>query len=259
MAFIYKTINLINGKIYIGKATKNNKNYLGSGLKIVAAIKKYGRDSFRKEIIEECSKDVTCTRERHWIQFYNSTNDTVGYNISSGGDGGDHYWSTLTDEQKIEHNRKISEAKKGKPHARHTEETKKKIKESQPKDPEWFRNRAYQKMRWFTIVDHLSNQVYFTKNLKEFCRSEQLNYNNLTYNARTKKTLYESRWSCRTGILSGTWEEIIKSITYEIEVASTKIKSIVGRNSKKGENNPMFNKKHTEATKEKISKSKRKK
>ena len=28
---IYKTINLITGKIYIGQDSKNNPNYLGSG------------------------------------------------------------------------------------------------------------------------------------------------------------------------------------------------------------------------------------
>ena len=28
---IYKTINLLNGKVYVGKDEKNNPNYYGSG------------------------------------------------------------------------------------------------------------------------------------------------------------------------------------------------------------------------------------
>ena len=39
---VYKTTNLINGKIYIGKDMKNNPNYLGSGTILRRAIKKYG-------------------------------------------------------------------------------------------------------------------------------------------------------------------------------------------------------------------------
>ena len=50
---IYKTTNLVNGKIYIGcHATKNiNDGYLGSGNLITAAIKKYGKNSFSREIL----------------------------------------------------------------------------------------------------------------------------------------------------------------------------------------------------------------
>lgn len=48
---IYKTTNLINGKIYIGKDKHNNSKYLGSGRRLIKAIQKYGRDFFLKEII----------------------------------------------------------------------------------------------------------------------------------------------------------------------------------------------------------------
>ena len=39
---IYKTTNLINGKFYIGKDSKNDPNYLGSGKILKKAFKKYG-------------------------------------------------------------------------------------------------------------------------------------------------------------------------------------------------------------------------
>ena len=48
---IYKTTNLINGKIYIGQDSKNNPKYLGSGVIFLKAIKKYGKENFVKETL----------------------------------------------------------------------------------------------------------------------------------------------------------------------------------------------------------------
>ncbi len=65
---IYKTTNLINGKFYVGKDASNNPNYYGSGLLLAKAIKKYGKENFKKEILEECQslKDLNI-REKYWI------------------------------------------------------------------------------------------------------------------------------------------------------------------------------------------------
>jgi len=52
---IYKTINIVNGKIYVGQDAHNNPNYLGSGYILKKAIEKYGRENFKKEILEECN------------------------------------------------------------------------------------------------------------------------------------------------------------------------------------------------------------
>ena len=50
---IYKTENKINGKIYIGKHITNTigDNYLGSGIYLLNAIKKYGKENFKKRYI----------------------------------------------------------------------------------------------------------------------------------------------------------------------------------------------------------------
>lgn len=258
MPFIYKTTNAVNNKIYIGKANKNDPLYLGSGLKIKSAIKKYGKGNFHKEIIEECESNVIGLREKHWIEFYNSTDDNIGYNISSGGEGGDHYWSTLTAEERIAHNLKISESKKGKSRGPHSNETRQKIKLNQPTNPEWLEMRAEKKRKWFTIIDHTTETVHTTKNLKEFCQSNQLCYNNMLYNAKTKKNKYAGRWSCRTGTIEGTKEQIVKIVEEKLQIEQDRIKSIVGKNSKKGDKNPMFNKKHTEKSKDKIKQSRKK-
>ena len=47
---IYKTTNLVNGKIYIGQDSNNNPNYLGSGKLLKYAISKYGIENFKLSI-----------------------------------------------------------------------------------------------------------------------------------------------------------------------------------------------------------------
>ena len=68
---IYKTTNLINLKIYVGKDKKNNPNYYGSGLLLRLAIKKYGKENFAKETIDICRNETELNiREIFWIKHY---------------------------------------------------------------------------------------------------------------------------------------------------------------------------------------------
>jgi len=86
---IYKTVNLINKHYYIGKDQQNNPTYLGSGLILNKAIKKYGKENFIKEILEECDNpDILAEREKYWIAHYDAVNDPNSYNIHHGGRGG---------------------------------------------------------------------------------------------------------------------------------------------------------------------------
>lgn len=91
--FIYLTTNKINGKKYIGQRyydTKEQwKSYLGSGNILKDAIKKYGKDNFTVEILENCeTKELLDNREKYWIQKYNAIKDNTFYNIAIGGTGG---------------------------------------------------------------------------------------------------------------------------------------------------------------------------
>ena len=53
MALVYRTENKINGKFYYGVTNGNNPSYLGSGIILKKAIKKYGRNNFiRRTVIE---------------------------------------------------------------------------------------------------------------------------------------------------------------------------------------------------------------
>ena len=86
---IYKTTNLINGKIYIGQDKNNNPNYYGSGDLIKKAIKKYGKKNLIKEVLCVCEKiDELNSKEKYYINEYNSTDKNIGYNIAIGGTNG---------------------------------------------------------------------------------------------------------------------------------------------------------------------------
>lgn len=86
--YIYKTTNLITGKIYIGLHRSNifNSDYLGSGTYLKSSIKKHGRDNFKCEVLEWCesSEDLE-EREIFWIGELNSLNKEIGYNLHPGG------------------------------------------------------------------------------------------------------------------------------------------------------------------------------
>lgn len=111
---VYKTTNLINGKFYIGQDSNNNPEYIGSGTVLKQAIKKYGKENFKKEILEHCeNQDHLNEREKYWIKKTNALRD--GYNLAEGGFG----VSNMSDEIK----EKISKSKKG---IRPSEETKRK-------------------------------------------------------------------------------------------------------------------------------------
>ena len=84
---VYKTTNLINGMIYVGKDSNDNPNYLGSGLHLKRAIKKYGRENFAKDILEVCDLSNINEREIYWIAKLNARDRKIGYNICIGGEG----------------------------------------------------------------------------------------------------------------------------------------------------------------------------
>ena len=101
--YIYKTTNLINGKIYIGQKASSlflGEKYLGSGRYLNNAVNKYGRECFKVELLEWCEDSQQLNlREKYWIAYYDSRNFQVGYNISEGGEGG-NTWSAHSEEDK---------------------------------------------------------------------------------------------------------------------------------------------------------------
>ncbi len=110
---VYKTTNLINGKIYVGKDEGRNPGYLGSGDILKKAIEKYGKENFKKEILEICNiQEQLCEREKFWIKKLDARNPEIGYNIMEGGQGVGSFW--FGKKRPIEQNKKHSEFMKGK-------------------------------------------------------------------------------------------------------------------------------------------------
>lgn len=111
---VYITTNLVNGKKYVGMDVNNDKNYLGSGIHIKRAIKKYGKNNFIKEILETCNdREELILCEKKWIEHFDAVNSKKFYNVHEGGIGGDI--KKFMDTEKIETWKKnISEGKKGK-------------------------------------------------------------------------------------------------------------------------------------------------
>ena len=128
---IYLITNLSNGKVYVGQSIRiearfdQHKSSLKGGYHenshLQRAYNLYGADSFKFDILEECTLDVIDNRERHWISYYNSTNEDFGYNIEDGGSLN----KSLSEETK----KKISAAKIGRSNGPRSEETKRKIGE----------------------------------------------------------------------------------------------------------------------------------
>lgn len=91
--FIYKTTNLENGKYYIGMHKTNNLSdgYLGSGTLLRRAVSKYGKEKFKREILEFCSnREELKEKEKEYVNE-NVISDENSYNLKLGGEGGFDY------------------------------------------------------------------------------------------------------------------------------------------------------------------------
>jgi group I intron endonuclease len=90
---IYKTTNTQNGKFYIGKHQTENLSdgYLGSGSAIKEAIKKYGKNSFDKEILFIFETEAEMNQKEKEILTEEFISDRNNYNRGVGGEGGPHF------------------------------------------------------------------------------------------------------------------------------------------------------------------------
>lgn len=137
--YIYETTNLINGKKYIGKHKSNkiDETYLGSGIALKKAIRKYKKENFKIKIIETIDtnqKDLDL-REMYWIRFFDAVADKKYYNRSYGGEN--EGWFGVNEAIKErgglskETKKKMSESRAGEKHPmygkHHSEKSKQKM------------------------------------------------------------------------------------------------------------------------------------
>lgn len=131
---VYKHTCLINGKVYVGITAQKPETRWGrngyryrNNAHFANAIKKYGWDSFKHEILfEQLTFEVAKQIEIALIALLKSNDREFGYNISSGGDPGNGVHCTEERKAKIragrlgykcseETRRRISEANKKRP------------------------------------------------------------------------------------------------------------------------------------------------
>ena len=92
---IYKIVNKTNDKVYIGCTTMTledrykahlyrcfNKNY---DCKLYNSMRKYGKENFKIDMLEECDIDFIYEIEKKYIEQYNSYKN--GLNSTLGGEG----------------------------------------------------------------------------------------------------------------------------------------------------------------------------
>jgi len=87
---IYLTVNKINGKKYIGKhVTKDlQDSYLGSGIILSNAIKKYGKDNFEKHVLYIFESEVEMNLKESELVTLDIVHSSEYYNCALGGNGG---------------------------------------------------------------------------------------------------------------------------------------------------------------------------
>lgn len=121
--FVYRTTNLTNGKYYIGChcTFKLDDGYLGSGMRIQRAVAKYGRESFRLEVLQFFETREEALAHEKELVTEELLKDPMCMNVQIGGNGG---WSASVGHDRQRHlirtdpewnerrKRKLSEAAK---------------------------------------------------------------------------------------------------------------------------------------------------
>lgn len=210
---IYKFVNQINGKVYIGYTIhperrlyehKNKSKFFSSAF--YDAINKYGWNNFTFEIIYQSLDGEHClnTMEEYFIKKYQShVNEGLGYNMTYGGDG----QKNPTPETRW----KIGSANRGKIRGPQSEETKRKIgsansqKKRTPEEKEHLRQinlgkkasqKTILKRSKSYIVISPSGESLCIKNLNKFCKENNLNQGAMAAIARGKPAKHKG-WFCQ--------------------------------------------------------------
>lgn len=114
---IYKIVNKVNGKIYIGQSVdikkrwklhEYNSKYDYKKNHLYSAIRKYGIDNFTFSVICEVPENILDVYEISYIKYYETTDRMKGYNKKSGGANGRH-----SDETKMKISKELVGIKRG--------------------------------------------------------------------------------------------------------------------------------------------------
>lgn len=206
---IYKSTNLITGKQYIGytssftnrkqqhKYESFHKNCLGYKTHFHNSIRKHGWNNFQWEIIYQ-SKDLNHCKnimEEYFIKEYDTFFN--GYNETMGGEGCFGYKHTEEHKEYL----KIKNSGKnnpmyGKSYVRDEEHKKNmsSLLKGIKKTKEHIEKRIQSVSKKWILIDPFGNKIEI-KNLKEFCRNNNLNQSSMGKVAN-KKQNHHKGWIC---------------------------------------------------------------
>jgi group I intron endonuclease len=192
---IYKIVNNVNGKVYVGFAT-NFKRRMSEHLKnsenldytIYRAIRKHGKANFSSEIIYQSLDGVHCKNvmEKHFISEYDSYHN--GYNETMGGDG--ILGLKHTEESKNKMRKPLSESHKNNLSVSHSGkilslEHKQNISKSIKG-----KNKNWKKYKTYKFISPEGEEIV-VNNLTKFCKINSLNQNSMI-------GIYLGRYGCKT-------------------------------------------------------------
>lgn len=91
--YLYKTTHRPTGKYYIGRRAIRGKEpeqdkYLGSGIRLLAAIRAHGIKNFIKEIMYRCNSYEDLVIIEKFVVTQQVLDDPLCYNLAPGGEGG---------------------------------------------------------------------------------------------------------------------------------------------------------------------------
>lgn len=157
---IYKIVNKVNGKIYIGKSVNIEKRLVTHFERLrknkhhnehlQSAWSKYGDGNFGTEILYVVDRKFLDVAEMCAIYTLDSDKESFGYNLTTGGEGVDYF--LLSKASRLKRDKAISLALKGRKLSeehknnmfhqgnkgkRHSEETKRKISEKKKGTKSW--------------------------------------------------------------------------------------------------------------------------
>ena len=177
---VYKATNVLNGKGYVGQTTRNFQSYIKEHFNkarrheyktryFYRAIRKYGQDAFKWEILCECYSAADLSiKEQEFIQQFN-TCGAGGYNMN---EGGEQYRYERTYDKG---DRFCSKGFEGKTHTTENKQFFSNNMKEKWNDPTWRRNQSSIKKRRrvdaaaMEIIDPSGNVTVLTEGLEQFC------------------------------------------------------------------------------------------
>lgn len=270
---IYKVINKVNNKVYVGQTTRSLEERKiqhlsnadrGCNFIFHRAIRKHGEDNFDWVVLEKCSNiDKLNKREEQWIKKLNTISPN-GYNLRSGGENSSVHIGTKNKMSKAhigkkfskdhrknlslslrgkkksdETKRKISEAKKGKTRS---EEVKRKLSESREGEKNHFWGKTHSEETKMKISKANTGKKHSEESKTRMFEAMR-GKNNPFYGKKHTEESLKKMSESKTGMFKGCKNSMYGKTGSE--------SPMYGRT---GVKHPMYGKNHSEETKKRISK-----